>query len=65
MTLAALARQIRKASFALPSNHPDQGALYAAHEVLVSSTPTAAAPTPSVVTIHEGQAARSLGREQR
>ena len=58
--LPAIARVIRKVSLALPINHPDQGALQAAHAVLLS--PTAAA-LPQGVDHSHSVAASAVGRE--
>lgn len=55
MTSAEIARAIRQASLALPTNHPVQPALDAAHEALLSTT-------AAVATSRE-EAAQPLGRE--
>jgi hypothetical protein len=56
-----IARAIRQASLALPTNHPVQAQLDAAHEVLLSTT--AAAHEMGVVNSHGLLAASGPGRE--
>jgi hypothetical protein len=56
MTNPEIARAIRQASLALPTNHPVQPALDAAHGALLS--------TAAVATSRE-EAAQPLGRESR
>lgn len=61
MTSAEIARAIRQASLALPTNHPVQAALDAAHEVLLSTT--AAVLQMDVVNSLGPLAASGPGRE--
>ena len=61
LALTEIAREIRRASLALPTNHPVQAALYAAHDALLS--PIAAAHRVGVVNSHGPLAASAPGRE--